>query len=289
MCLGSLPSRAQTMHRFTHPAMGTLFHLTIAAGDTSGLAAAVRAACDTIDLLEDTFSDYRDDSELSRLRGKAGIVPVSGHLYAILTISAKLSRDSGGAFDVTVGPLSKLWRRAFRRQVFPDSQQIIRARTQVQWKGVIPVAATSSVFLRAPGYQLDLGGVAKGYALDVIGKELINRGFPAFLLDGGGDLLLGAAPTGARGWVIAAADGSPLGEFERVAIATSGAEFQYLDWRGKRYSHVIDPRTGYGVTNPEPVTVFGPSAALADALASTYSVLGPGCPVAGYGAYRVRW
>lgn len=253
--------------------MGTEFRITVAATDTTGLRAAVKAAFRRVDALEQRMSDYRADSELNRLSGNTGWQVVSPDLYTVLRFSRELARRSKGAFDPTIGPLTKLWRRAFRQQQFPEMADILAARARVQWKDLKISRRRLQVRLRRPEMRLDLGGVAKGYALDVVGALLREAGFPAFLVDGGGDLLLGDAPAD-EPWSVAFPDGEAVRELHNVAIATSGDTYRFLEWEGIRYSHLIDPRTGLGTTNELQVTVSGPNAMVADGLASAACVGG---------------
>ncbi|MFT6001124.1 MAG: thiamine biosynthesis lipoprotein [Neolewinella sp.] len=264
----------QSRHVHTHPAMGTEFRITISATDTNGMAAAVRQSFARIDALEQSMSDYRADSELNQLCGSTRWQTVSPDLYKVLRFSRELAKQSEGAFDPTIGPLSKLWRRAFRQQQFPDQEDILAARARVRWKG-LKTGRQGQVRLRRENMQLDLGGVAKGYALDVVGAILRDAGFPAFIVDGGGDLLLGDPPVGEAGWTVFNSAMIDLSvKWCNIAIATSGDTYQYLDSEGIRYSHIIDPRTGLGTINEWEVTVIGPAAMVADALASTVCVSG---------------
>lgn len=265
---------AQFRHVFPHPAMGTEFRITVSAMDTTGLGAAVKAAFRRVDALEQSMSDYRADSELNRLTGSTRWQVVSPDLYEVLRFSRELAKRSKGAFDPTIGPLTKLWRRAFRQQQFPEMADILAARAQVQWRDLKISRRRPEVRLRRPELRLDLGGVAKGYALDVVGALLREAGFPAFLVDGGGDLLLGDAPAGEAGWTIYIEGTTDPVKKANVAVVTSGDTYRYLEWEGIRYSHIIDPRTGLGTTNELLVTVTGPSAMVADGLASAACVGG---------------
>lgn len=220
------------------------------------------------------MSDYRSDSEINRLtRSPIGKWhPVSDDLYQVLTFSLELAHWSGGAFDPTVGALTRLWRRAFRQQRFPDRAKIETATDLVGYRYLH--LRKKAVRFDQDRLSLDLGGVAKGFALDAASEVLREAGFTAYLIDGGGDLLLGDPPTGRVAWHVS----TPAGPVDtaRVAIATSGNAFRYLEWEGKRYSHLIDPRTGLGIIDPRSVTVFAPTGMAADGLASAVSVMGEG-------------
>ncbi len=252
--------------------MGTPWSITVYATDTASARRAIVAAYARVESVEQSMSDYRNDSEISRLSLAPIQVwhPVSPDLYRVLHFSLQLARWSGGAFDPTVGTLSRLWRRAFRHQEFPDRTAIERARSSVGYQYID--ICEKSMRLGRDSMRLDLGGVAKGYALDVAGEVLRRAGFRAFLIDGGGDLLLGDPPPGRAAWQVS----TPVGTIDtaRVAIATSGATFRYLEWEGRRYSHLIDPRTGLGIEEPRSVTVYAPTGMVADGIASAVSVMG---------------
>lgn len=263
-------SQGQERLTFSHSAMGTTFRITVSAEDTTGLACTIKAAFRRVDALEQSMSDYRADSELNRLVESTEWQTVSPDLYAVLRFSRKLAKRSKGAFDPTVGPLTKLWRRAFRQQIFPEAEKISAARARVQWRG-LKIGRQNRVRLRRNDIQLDLGGVAKGYTLDVVGALLREAGFPAFLVDGGGDLLLGKAAADG-GWRVEFPGGYSSSDLEQTAVVTSGDTYRYLEHEGQRYSHLIDPRTGLGLKDSKSVSVFGPSAMVADGLASACSV-----------------
>nr|WP_256534219.1 FAD:protein FMN transferase [Lewinella sp. JB7] len=252
--------------------MGTPWSVIVYATDTLTARKWVEAAFARIEAVEQSMSDYRTDSEINRLvrRTPRMYHPVSCDLYRVLRFSRALARRSGGAFDPTVGPLSKLWRRAIRHQTLPTEEELRQAGTRVQWK-YLRLRRPNRVWLARDDLQLDLGGVAKGYALDAAGDVLRSAGLDCFLIDGGGDLLLGAPPPGRTGWEIQTPDGPVTAA--RVAIATSGAEYRHLEWEGRRYSHLVDPRTGLGIAAPRPVTVMAPRAMVADGLASAVSVM----------------
>ncbi len=260
---------------FRRPAMGTLFRIVCYSADSLDAARAASSAFDEIDSLEKKFSDYLTDSELNRLSAQAGTgqkIKISAELWEVLRLANQISRRSKGAFDVTIGPLSKLWRRAFRLGEFPEMKWILEARSKVNWRW-IRFHPGRRVKLRHAGMRLDLGGIAKGYSLEKARDVLRKHHIHSAMIDGGGDLIFGDPPPGQIGWEVQFPDGAIL--LSNNSMATSGDHFRFLEWEGKRYSHLIDPRTGLGVSHGLTVTITGPSGALADALASGCSILGP--------------
>jgi thiamine biosynthesis lipoprotein len=254
--------------------MGTEFRIVVYAADSAQAENTIERAFARVDTLERITSDYRNDSELNRLSRTAGrdtCVRVSEDLWNVLRLAQRVSRRSRGAFDVSIGPLSKLWRRAFRQREMPAAEDLALAQSRVNNRWIKLRKRDHSVRLRGKDMRLDLGGIAKGYAIDAAAAVLREAGINRLLVDGGGDLYLGDPPPGRSGWRVR----SPQGETElhSVAIATSGDQYRYLEWKGRRYSHLIDPRTGYGVTHRRSVTVQAATAAVADALASAASIL----------------
>lgn len=276
---------AQERYVFTHLAMGTEFRITISAVDTNAMAATIKQSFARIDALEQSMSDYRANSELNQLCGNTRWQAVSPDLYEVLRFCRELARRSEGAFDPTIGPLTKLWRRAFRQQEFPDKEDVLAARTRVQWKR-LKTSRQGQVRLRRKNLQLDLGGVAKGYALDVVGALLRDAGFPSFIIDGGGDLLLGDPPVEGE-WSVKFPGAHSVDGLHNIAVATSGDTYRFLEWKGIRYSHIIDPRTGMGITSRYQVSVSGPSAMVTDGLASAVSIA-QGDWIAAYPEYKIR-
>jgi len=141
----------------------------------------------------------------------------------------------------------------------------------VQWQNLRISKRRQRVRLRRTDIQLDLGGVAKGYTLDVVGQLLRESGFPSHIIDGGGDLLIGNAPP-VEEWSVEFPGGYYISGLQHTAVVTSGDTYRFLEWQGTRYSHLIDPRSGYGTTHRRQITVFGPSAMVADGLASALNI-----------------
>ena len=272
-------------YEFSEPQMGLPFRIVVYARDKPTAEAAARAAFDRIKQLNDILSDYEDDSELSRLSRSAGsgqAVKVSDELWWVLKRAQKLAQRTDGAFDVTVGPVVSLWRKARREKKLPEPARLAQALQAVGYKKLRLDSRRQTVQLLAPRMRLDLGAIAKGYAADEALKVLRRRGITRALVAGGGDMAMGDPPPGTKGWRIEIAPldttNSPPARFVLLAnagLATSGDLFQHVTIDGKRYSHIVDPRTGIGLTDHSLVTVIAPDAITADSLATAVSVLGP--------------
>jgi len=265
--------------------MGLPFRIVLYAADEPHAGAAAAAAFHRIRQLNDIFSDYDDESELSRLSrtsGQGRPVPVSEDLRKVLRHAQEMSERSEGAFDVTVGPLVNLWRRARRQKQLPDPTLLAEALKSVGYRHVRLNPGNHAVELLAPKMRLDLGAIAKGYAIDEALKVLRKQGVTRVLVSGGGDLAVADPPPGSKGWRIEIAPldipNPPPARFVLIAnraLATSGDVFQHVEINGVRYSHIVDPRTGIGLTDHSLVTVIARDCTTADALATAVSVLGP--------------
>lgn len=266
---------------FEQPHMGTLFRITLYAPTEAAARDASAAAFSRIAELDRMMTDYDPDSELMRLcREPVGKpVPVSKDLFEVLVKAERVSELSGGAFDVTIGPLVRQWRRARRTGTLPDETALARARLAVGWQKVRLDHRNQTVTLTVPNMQLDLGGIAKGYAADAALRVLQDRGLPRALVAASGDLAIGEAPPGKRGWRIeigvvrSQAQQADRGlVLSHAAVSTSGDTEQFVVIGGTRYSHIVDPRTGVGLTNAVQVTVVGARAANTDACATALNV-----------------
>ncbi len=274
------PSRFEA----TRPSMGSTFEITLYAPDEAAAREAFEAAFARIEQINAIFSDYDSDSEASRLSRSAPMqspAAVSPEMWKVLTWSQSLSERTEGAFDVTVGPLTRLWRRARRQRRLPSEERLRQALSSVGYRDIQLDPEIKSVRLTASDMRLDFGGVAKGFAADEARRALKERGISRVLINGGGDVTVGCPPPGQVGWRVGVAPLEPNAPPSRVlelancAIATSGDAWQYVEIDGTRYSHIVDPHTGLGLTRRTSVSVIARDGMTADALASAVSVLGP--------------
>lgn len=235
-----------------------------------------------IETLNEILSDYRDGSEINRLSAQSGTgqwIRVSDDLYKVLSISKEISRKTRGTFDVTVGPVVQLWRRAMRRNIFPAQNEIEKARKAVGYRFVKLKPRTKSIRLVRAGMRLDVGGIGKGYAADEAVRVVQKLGIQAALIDAGGDLTLAGVPPGREGWEVEINSGTSMDSVALVhltdaGVATSGATYRYLEHEGIQYSHIVDPKTGIGLRYHVRTTVIAPNGTDADALATAFSVAG---------------
>ncbi|MGV3532441.1 MAG: FAD:protein FMN transferase [Chthoniobacteraceae bacterium] len=271
--------------RFERAEMGLPFRVTLYAPDEASARAAADAAFERIALLNGIMSDYDSDSELSRLSRTSGsgqAVPVSTLLWTVLERSQQLAERTGGAFDITVGPLVNVWRYARRKHELPRPDLLAQMHQRTGFRSLHLDPSTKSATLLLPDMRLDLGGIAKGFAVDQALAVLREKGFPRAFVAGSGDMAFGEPPPGERGWRIEVgrieekyAPPAEVLELANCAIATSGDVFQYVEIDGVRYSHIVNPWTGVGLTDHSLVTIIARDGITADSLATAVSVLGP--------------
>jgi thiamine biosynthesis lipoprotein len=249
--------------------MGTLVRIQVYASGEARAKAAFEAGFARIAQLDNELSDYKADSEVNRLPGPAG-----DDLFRILETARQLAADTDGAFDITVGPLTRLWRQARREHRAPDPSAIQEALAHCGYRKLHLDRTTRTVTFEDPAMHLDLGGIAKGFAADEALVAIARTGVRSAMVAVSGDLAFSDPPPGKRGWKIDA--GGAVRELSNAAVSTSGDAEQHLDAGGRRYSHIIDPATGMGLTTAVSVTVIARRGVEADGLATAISVLGPG-------------
>ena len=262
--------------------MGSPFNIVLYA-DTKQMAdSAAQESFKLVDSINLICSDYDSSSELYKLRYAAVGIPikVSPILFELIYIANKAYKDADGSFDITVGALSGLWRNARKSQIFPTATAINEARKRVGFNKVQLDSGSQTITFSHPNMQLDMGAIAKGYAADKVLALLKSFGITTALVDAGGDIVAFGMPPQKKGWTIGI---NIPGQQEKLlerklvlsnkAVATSGDAFQYMLHDRKKYGHIIDPRTGYGVTFQRNVTVVAPTATTADWLATACSII----------------
>ncbi len=272
----------ETVLRRARPAMGTIVSITVRGVGREFLEAVARELFREIERLEAVLSEWREDSSLSAVNRAAGArpVPVPPELLEVVAIAGEASAATGGAFDATWRPLADLWRFDGERRHPPAARAVEARRALVDYRNVEVDARAGTVFLRRRGMRLGFGGVAKAYIAERAAAIASAAGVQGVLVDAGGDVVARGG-NGGRPWRIAIrhprSPGAALAtvELRDRSIATSGDYESFFAVGGRRYHHILDPRTGYPATACQSVTVIAPSGALADALATGLFVLGP--------------
>lgn len=278
-------SGKSAMHRYeyTEPHMGTVCRLQLYASNHNTADRAAKAGFTRIQALNTILSDYQSDSELMKLCQSAGqgSQPVSPELFTILQASYTWGERSQGAFDVSIGPLIQLWRRARRTRELPSATAIRDAQALVGYRDILLNAPTRSVTLPKPKMRLDLGGIAKGYVADEVQRVLHTHGITSACVAMGGDVCVSLRPPGTEGWVISIAPLDKHGTepvarllLENQAVSTAGDMEQFVEIQGIRYSHIVDPKTGLGLVGRMSCTVVAPRGIDSDAADTAICIMG---------------
>jgi thiamine biosynthesis lipoprotein len=270
-------------YSFSQPKMGSPFNIILVANDSLYAVRLADRAFSLVDSFNHVFSDYDLASELNQLNNTAGDRTehtLSPALWDILLLSKTAFKKSDHAFDITVGPYSTVWRKARKEKRFPSRDEIIAREKAVGFDKIKMNIQKTSASLPVKGMRLDLGGIAKGYIAQKVIDFLHSQGIHHALADAGGDMVMSGAPVRTEGWVIGinipeTSDQLLPGklQLQNKAVATSGDVYQYMEHKGKKYSHIIDPRTGYGIISQRNVTVIAADGATADWLATACSIL----------------
>ena len=282
------PTEAPYLIRFSRRAMACEFEVVLPADrDGQGHRAGL-AALDLVDELEAQLTVYRDTSEVSRINATAATraVRVEPRLFDLLERAVELFHETGGAFDITAGPLTRAWGFSRRQGCIPSEKALSDALALVGSDQIHLDRNALTIRFAAPGVELNLGAIGKGYALDRAAELMEAEGVDDFLLQGGRSSVLARgsarhADDEPAGWSIGV--GHPLRPGRRLAeirlhdaaIATSGSGTQFFRSDGKRYGHILDPRNGRPAEGVYSVTVVAPNARSADALATAFYTLGP--------------
>jgi thiamine biosynthesis lipoprotein len=266
-------------------AMACEFEVQLAAARNDESMEHVFAALDLVEALESQLTVYRDDGEVIRINREAATAPVQvePRLFELFAQASALHQATQGAFDITSGPLSQAWGFFRREGRVPSEEEIAAARDRVGMQHVVLDKVRHTVAFGRPGIAVNFNSMGKGYALDRMAELLADKGVDDYLIHGGKSSVLarGNQPGHGEGWTIGLRH--PLRPAERLAefqlrdrsLSTSGSGTQFFIRRGRRYGHILDPRTGYPAEGLYSATVIAPTACEADALSTAFYVMGP--------------
>jgi len=262
--------------------MGSPLNIIFYAQDSVNANKLARTCFELIDSLNHIFSNYDSSSELTSINNNAGIAKniASPLMWELIMQSKEAYFKSKGAYNIAMGPLTQLWRTARRLKQFPSQVQIKNKLILCNFNKIQLNDFDHSIYLTAKGMQLDFGGIGKGYIAQKVVDYLKKEGITTSLVDAGGDIVLGDAPPNKKGWTVGVNQPEKADDLlpeklqlHNLSVATSGDVYQFIEHNGKKYSHIIDPSTGYGVTSLRNVTVIANDGALADWLATACSIL----------------
>jgi thiamine biosynthesis lipoprotein len=265
--------------------MGSVFEIEVVTepGREDWASEQIEHAIQEIKRIEGVISSWDPDSETSRINKLAGIEPVKvdRELFELITRSLYLSELSQGAFDITYASMDRVWKFDGSMDREPSDEEIEGSVSLVGFQDVVIDEGKETVFLQRPGMRIGFGAIGKGYAADKAAGLLMSTGVRSGVINASGDMFVWGSHPGGGPWKIGIADPDSRNnivawlEITDVAIVTSGNYEKFVEIEGQKYSHIIDPRSGWPVTGLKSVTVIAPSAEFADALATALFVMGP--------------
>jgi len=277
----SEPRAASYWLHVNRTAMACRFEVTMRQSEEAGITAATEAL-DEIDRLEARLTVFRDSSEVSFVNAEAAkaSVAVSHELFELLTLCKQLYEATSGAFDITSGPLTRCWGFLRRQGQVPRQDEIDQAMPSVGSDKLLLDDTTKSVRFAHQGMEINLGSIGKGYALDSAADLMSTRVNTALLNAGSSSMRAIGKGEHGNGWLVGLRN--PRSKRRRLgvlrlrdcALSTSGSEEQFFEHQGQRYSHIIDPRSGWPASGVTSVSVVAPTAAISDALATAFFVGG---------------
>lgn len=272
----------QNKYQFSASKMGSPFNIVLWINDSITAKKHAESCFQLIDSLNHIFSNYDSTSELSYINHQAGIqsTHVSPLMWELLQITKNAFHESKGTFNIAMGPLTSLWRKARHEKKFPTASSIKKQLSLCHFEDIQWDSIHHSIYLPLKGMQLDVGGIGKGYIAQKVITFLETRGVACALADAGGDIVMSQVPPPQKGWKV----GINLPEksddllpqvlsIQNKSVATSGDVYQFIEHQGVKYSHIVDPQSGYGVTALRNVTVIANDGATADWLATACSIL----------------
>ncbi len=272
------------VYRKTKPLMDTLVTITVVADSAGKADSAIDSAFSVIEKFGDKIDFFKGTSELSAINKNAGIRPVkvSPETLGVIERAIYISRISGGAFDPTVGPETDLW--DFAKKIKPSDEEIRKNLPLVDYRKIVIDKKNSTVFLKEKGMKMDLGGIAKGYAADMALADLRREGITAGIVAAAGDIrAFGLKPDGSP-WNVGIKNPRQKGDKDEIlakarlsdkAVSTSGDYERYFIENGRRYHHILNPKTGYPADQCRSVTVISDDGIFADGFTTAVFVLGP--------------
>lgn len=282
LLISHLQLKSQEIFHQTLKLMGSRFDITVVEKDSLKAVSYINDAIDEIKRIEKLISSWDNNSQTSEIIKNAGIQPVqvNEELFNLIKRAISISKLTDGAFDISYASMDKIWKFDGSMKEFPSEETIKNSVAKVGYNNIILNETNHSVFLKLKGMKIGFGGIGKGYAADKAKELLISKGVKAGIINASGDMnTWGKQPNG-DDWKVAITN--PLNKetafgllpINNGAVVTSGDYEKYVTFNNKRYTHIINPKTGYPATGIISVTVFATKAELADALATSVFVMG---------------
>ena len=262
--------------------MGTKFEITVVAENEEIGQISIAEAIAEIRRIEKKISSWNNDSETNVINKNAGIKPVkvSAELFQLITRAKQLSVITDGAFDISYASIDEIWKFDGSMKVLPTEKEVKRSIARIGYEKIILDEVKQSVFLKEKGMKIAFGAIGKGYAADKAKEFLVSKGVKGGIINASGDLTTWGTKANGEKWLVGIVNPLDKSKFfswlpvVESSVATSGNYEKYFMYEGKRYSHIIDPRTGYPTSGVHSVSVFSKKAELCDALATAIFIMG---------------
>ncbi|MCD0488653.1 FAD:protein FMN transferase [Pedobacter sp. MC2016-14] len=282
MLLLGFNANAQVLKKRTVKLMGSRWDITIVAKDTAEAEHNIDVVIAEVSRIENLISDWKPESQVSQVSSNSGIRPVKvdREVFELTERALELSEISDGAFDISFAAMDRIWKFDGSMTEMPSADRIKKSVEKVGYKNIVLDRANSTIFLKLAGMKIGFGALGEGYAADKCRELMLSRGIKAGIVNGSGDMSTWGKQPNGKDWSIGITN--PMKEdtiiavmpLKKGAVVTSGSYEKYVVFDGKRYSHIINPATGYPATGLCSVTIFGPSAEKANGLSTTMMVLG---------------
>ena len=282
LLLLAVSAHAQVLRKRTVKLMGSRFDITIVAQDSLMAEQSIDTVIAEVTRIENLISDWRPYTQISKVNQNAGIAPVQvdAEVFALTERALHFSQLTDGAFDISFAAMDRIWKFDGSMTAIPSPEAIKKSVRNVGYQNIILDKEKLTIFLRQKGMKIGFGALGEGYAADRCRQMLLARGVKAGIVNGSGDMSSWGKQPNGNDWVIGITN--PLHRdtlfavvpLKQPAVVTSGSYEKFVVFNGKRYAHIINPKTGYPATGVSSVTVFGPSAETANGFSTSLMVLG---------------
>lgn len=278
----SFTVNAQVLRKRTTKLMGARWDFTIAAKDSLTAEQNIDICIAEVSRIENLISDWISTTEVSQINLNAGIQPVkvSAEVFELTKRALHLSEITGGAFDISFAAMDRVWKFDGSMTGMPAPEAIKKSVEKVGYKNIVPDSVNSTIYLKLKGMKIGFGALGEGYAADRCREIMLARGIKAGIVNGSGDMSAWGKQPNGKDWTIGIKNPKKENNLLKIvnlkqgAAVTSGSYEKFVEFEGKRYSHIINPATGYPATGLISVTVFGPSAETANGFSTSMMVLG---------------
>ncbi len=282
LILSGFNANSQVLRKRTAKLMGSRFDITIVANDSLSAEYSIDLVIAEVTRIENLISDWKSDSQISQVNKNAGIAPVrvDPEVFSLTARALHFSKITNGAFDISFAAMDRIWKFDGSMTEMPSPEMVKKSVEKVGYHNIVLDHKRSTIFLKKKGMKIGFGALGEGYAADHCRDMMLARGIKAGIVNGSGDMSSwGKQPDGDH-WAIGITN--PLRNdtvfavvpLRHGAVVTSGSYEKFVVFNGKRYAHIINPRTGYPATGVSSVTVFGPSAETANGFSTSLMVLG---------------